>query len=1151
MYISNSTVSWGTGWSTGLCLVDKDVESPIKYVITEDDSGWTFLNNSTSKYTFIATLIGADDSAYDVTEDYYGLGAMYIDKSSGAGNYHFTISEQDASTPSYRIQVVATDATYGNKAAEGCYWGYIKGDNVYPYAVYAFLNPNDNSNYRCDWEFIDYTIYEARMTLYETLGQAAEYGADTSEASAIYNNNDATLEEITDATDALNEAIKQAMINKATEDDPYDFTFLIDDCDFESGDIANSKWETTFIQGTTAGEVDYKKYTYPKSGVEPAESYINHEGNEVSPTVGNSWFFQVWSSTSNTYEDGRYIGNGQLSQTLTDMPEGKYILGADIIAVNQDDDTVDVTGTQLFAIGGGIDNYVAVATANNVPQHFTLEITGTSGELIIGIRTNGTDANWIAADNFELMYYGKTANSPYYTLLENNIEAATTYTETDNYHYSASTLEKLETAISSAEALLESSSVTDEELEAASNELQDIITDVQTEIKAYNDLLALTEQVINDRDKYEESLSDLSDMLSDMYDEYNDAYYDCSASVDEINEWINAYETYVVDYIKEHLGEASEEHPIDITALCTNMDYSGNSISGWTVTMGGSGSNSVSYHNSEVYEDAFSCLQSIENMPAGSYTLTAKAFSRNSSNQANYTDYISGSTDVLTYLTVGLGKTYVKNHAVGAIEADEAPYTGYKELSSNAGIWVPNSQQAAEYAFQDDTYLCEATGYLAADGTLTFGICNDGPVESEAWSCWTQFNLYYNGTSANGLYTALMQLLSEAMILQDKVYELVPAAYEKLDDAIILAGDMDMNSNEEDIINATAVLQEAINYGNESFTLMSSLMETYDIYWQMYTNIESGDEVFPAFMDVVGTSILNENFISNEQMEEWIANMKATWTVYVQYDHLDATKENPADISEVIINPSFDVGTNNGSGATGWTITFDGTGHIGYSSELQQQASDNAYEVYNATEFDMQQTVTGLAEGYYHLTAKGMYEPGNYSADVAAKYLVNPEDYEDFILYANTASVPLKCIYEDAQTEATGASTEKSYTYQGTAYYIPYSMQDVKIYFDLGCYFNELDFFVGEGEDLVLGIKMVNAVSRNWVVFDDFTLSYMGNGEENAPTAVENVEAATASSIATIYDLQGRKQQKLQKGINIVVTKAANGTTEIKKVLIK
>ena len=102
------------------------------------------------------------------------------------------------------------------------------------------------------------------------------------------------------------------------------------------------------------------------------------------------------------YQTGRALGEGSISQTITKLPAGTYRFEADIIASNEYDASAEVTGVCLFA---GENMSSSVSTEFRKPQHisFTFE-NPTTCDVTVGINITGTNANWVAADNFRLYY---------------------------------------------------------------------------------------------------------------------------------------------------------------------------------------------------------------------------------------------------------------------------------------------------------------------------------------------------------------------------------------------------------------------------------------------------------------------------------------------------------------------------------------------------------------------------------------------------------------------------------------------------------------------------------------------------------------------------------------------------------------------------
>ena len=85
-----------------------------------------------------------------------------------------------------------------------------------------------------------------------------------------------------------------------------------------------------------------------------------------------------------------------LSQELTGLGKGVYTLTAHVMATRQDHTDWDIEGVTLFAN----DQEVAVSAADYYSVEFELPYTQNS--VTIGVKTNGTNANWVVVDEFSL-----------------------------------------------------------------------------------------------------------------------------------------------------------------------------------------------------------------------------------------------------------------------------------------------------------------------------------------------------------------------------------------------------------------------------------------------------------------------------------------------------------------------------------------------------------------------------------------------------------------------------------------------------------------------------------------------------------------------------------------------------------------------------
>ena len=308
----------------------------------------------------------------------------------------------------------------------------------------------------------------------------------------------------------------------------------------------------------------------------------------------------------------------------------------------------------------------------------------------------------------------------------------------------------------------------------------------------------------------------------------------------------------------------------------------------------------------------------------------------------------------------------------------------------------------------------------------------------------------------------------------------------------------------------------------------------------------------------------------------------------------DASAENPANITALLANPSFEEGPTNG-----WSNT-------GTAPSVNTFGRGNA-EIWNASGWDVYQTLVGLPEGVYQFKARAFYRDNGDNAVAYQNWVAAGRDKATWA-QEGYAEIYAKTAYDESASYITsicdGQWTEPSFTewydltdaqqeytamgyryesWNGLCIYnvdelLPEDQENADYYlrtmnldapegsaFDsrivdgdnvyyypnsMGgfywrcvkspeAYNNETPMiFVPEGGTLTVGIRKTGGVSSDDVSFDDCQLLYFGNDEVVGINSINNVKAAQKS----IFNLAGQKLAAPQKGLNII-----NG----KKVFIK
>ena len=315
---------------------------------------------------------------------------IYVD---GNGNNDF-VFQYDSNTGFTTISIVPQNTTYGTSAYGTTYLGWNGdpsngtwgggGQTVFSPQLYPLLHASDHSKSGIHWKFMttsEYNSYQSRVSAAKSARQALYLYEQSAVANNIecqertlYENPSTTSSSLPTAT-AFKNAILAYAAENASEDNPVDLSFLM------STPTCSS---STFSGWTTTGGNWGNNTTYYRNG---------------DATVDNR-FYEVWSNGW----DNLTLDDRTLSQTVSNLPAGKYQLAVDIISTWQPDDSQTVTGVNLY-IG---DQQMACSTRNGAPQCIvTPALTvADNGSAAMGLSISGTNANWVAFDNFRLFYLG-------------------------------------------------------------------------------------------------------------------------------------------------------------------------------------------------------------------------------------------------------------------------------------------------------------------------------------------------------------------------------------------------------------------------------------------------------------------------------------------------------------------------------------------------------------------------------------------------------------------------------------------------------------------------------------------------------------------------------------------------------------------------
>lgn len=976
---------------------------------------------------------------------------------------------------------------------------------------------------------------------------------DASEAKAALKTANFTKAELDPILASLQEQARlaevYAVLDGATKDNPKDGTSLIRNASFDEG----TQWQQP-----------------PYWTVEAMGKNNCWQNNATFNVVEGGTielFMESWTDAPNRLKDGG------MYQTLKQLPAGLYVLGADVQTTYQGNLNEVITGVELFAIGGTEDMSAPANTHSDVAHHFELTFISTGGDIQLGLRTRSTNANWILADNFTLMYFGPVAADPEQAklniLIENLLKEIPLEDLDDlmaNTDLKIAYQEEIEKAENATSDFVEQQA----SLQAAYDALKQSIADYVT-FKALIDEYDVTKEEF-----IELGYDELPNLIEDELMLWRDAYDECTATQEFIAEAEETVTTVIINYITENLQPGS-----DITPLIRNANfdkdfskwetdgvvpvhggYEGyqehNTLSDVVITSG----------NAEVFQNKFNMHQWIYNMPKGSFTLTCQAFERHP--DTYLTDFEQGPyVGISTYLYANEYQSPVNNILAGAQK--EALYHGntddyYFNDANTAYGYTPNGMCGASYYFNlsPETYVVKVNFSLTEVGdSILIGLKSDA---ADSWVIFDNFRLYYNGSDAAAYKEAFEELIAKledvvddaAFIGKDAVNK-VNAAIEAINSAV----------TEDDCAAALKNGNEALDYARESIVIYNALNNELD---NLYTLLEEyAEQALPQVVEDMWELVnqmeqaITNGSATNEEAAALIEKAKGMNTRVKLPDYSDASGTNPVDMTSLIFNPDFDLDL----GIDGWVVNNivandmnNGKGqgrNLLHLEDLEELGigeggilNSTVLKEMKNTAFSLEQTLEGMPAGYYTFSINAFERNG--TIDDALNSFLEAGGLEgegesagvEAYIFCNDQKALLKNLWAGAQDDyvwmTDGNQDVTRDAYPGK--YIPDTTTSANFFFNMvgenGAYYTAVTIYLPEDGPIKFGLRK-DHTQNYFIVADRMRLVYYGQDDPIA-TGIKTISEKAETKVNGIFNLAGQRLAAPQKGLNII-----NGV----KVLIK
>ena len=816
-----------------------------------------------------------------------------------------------------------------------------------------------------------------------------------------------------------------------------------------------------------------------------------------------------------------------------------------------------------------------------------MDVDVIGGIITIGYVVQGANSTWSAVDNFTLEYMGKSGSSEVNIreILNQNIESAEAqyaqYTGA-NKAFSESEKVKYEEMIAAAKEAYQNTSMDDGTLTGVITSLLARMDTLANNVAAYetlNQKIKELNEAYNETPYAEAGLEDYEVYL----DEVLQAGYDNGTfDVTELDSIQPRADRIFRESVVKALADGTTDN---VTGLMVNPNFAG-SNDGWTKTGDGDFKNDGT-RVSEVWNGQnWEVYQEISNLPQGSYKITMQGFYSPSSQNKNSWQEGWGqegdeTNNILGYL-FGNDASEPLLHVTACPQeenvAENCEEVTWTDDASLAGKWLCHGKNSAQEIFEQNSenYLNATTCYVGEDGKLRVGVKMSGVSWGAAWVIFDNFQVEYLGAdNMEGAQTALDALVREANGMLASEVLTTQEAKDGLNKAIEAAsavGELTPEVYKEQ----TEALNAAIKFGQESMDAATALEDkvtahdkklsgTGEASYEEYSNTEGYDELYDLTIEIFDKIDGEGIFTTLDEINDYSVRLDKTYSKMLS-GHIDfttANKNEPVDATGLIVNPSFQTKTENNKGeivdaasADGWLVESLKGGSGVKDAKVYEIFSDSS-EVY--------QPLYNAPAGYYRVVMNGFYRAGGFiDAGVARRDSADAQNAELFVKCGDgNWSEKLPSIFEhvsELKYDISDVALPDSLFPKSDMLYhfIVDQPAGAALAFEDGEYECDTYFYVGEGEEPVLGVRKTDMLTNDWTCFDNFRLYYYGDGDANRPDGfVDGIDGVSADGAVTVvssvwYTINGvRVDGPKQRGIYIRQDLMSDGTKKAVKVLVK
>lgn len=595
-------------------------------------------------------------------------------------------------------------------------------------------------------------------------------------------------------------------------------------------------------------------------------------------------------------------------------------------------------------------------------------------------------------------------------------------------------------------------------------------------------------------------------------------YQNEAATMEELDAAIDAAKAAIV-------LNATVDSPVDMTTSLTNPGFADGKKTGWNGDDPAFGEGAA-----EFYQKNYDIYQTLKGLPNGVYGVSVQAFYRTSWAADSYKAYQANSViPAKVYAKSGADSlntaifnawAFAQTGDIDALKANGGWLNSVGNEEADENGYIPNNMKAASYLFSLDANNYKQTAYVAVDnGELTVGLKKSDDNPGGNWTMFDNFTLSYFGTAPEAYQMALEKgmpakteystanVSKQYIDTYDVAYTLTATNKATFSAAVKAVADAN-----DSIAKNTKLWADLQAKRDEAYAL--SVTPEYQYYDNAY-NIgdyleqgtdENAEQLIPMGVNYyLDAKAKTGNFdLSNKQLEDIIATLNSL--IEALNNEVKEGLKPGTDVTKFLVNPGFEDGTK------GWTVVSKGGGNV----VLGGNDDNHCFEAWHSTNFDVYQEVSNLPVGLYKLEVNGFvrYKDGDEAISKANEAPEDPRIYlymnDSKTNLVNMMTCPLPKTFYDAVKDA-------SYLTQNDENCFPNNMIAASAAFAAGNYLQETVCMVAEAGTVTrIGVKGTPEASF-WPIFDNFKLTYLGNGVDIVKPQLEDMlaEAKKNESVVT------------------------------------